>query len=176
MTMPTLLLQKPHAKSKTRDHITCFKRRLEIWEKGDLAELLKGGKSIQNHLWVSSTRHDSLSDDRIARTFSKLMMEGRIRAALRLLTKDGRTGLLKLDQVIGAAEGSTGKTAKVILEEKHPDANQAYGDIILSRSNNELHQDDFHPILFESIDAEVIRNSALRTQGAAGPSGAGTML
>ena len=102
-------------------------------------------------------------------------MEGRVRAALRLLVKDGRTGLLKLDQVIGAAEGSTGKTVKEILEEKHPDANQAYGDAILSRSDNELH-DDFHPILFESIDAEVIRNSALRTQGAAGPSGADAML
>ena len=102
-------------------------------------------------------------------------MEGRVRAALRLLVKDGRTGLLKLDQVIGAAEGSTGKTVKEILEEKHPDANQAYGDAILSRSDNELH-DDFHPILFESIDAEVIRNSALCTQGAAGPSGADAML
>ena len=55
MTMPTLLLQKPHAKSKTRDHITCLKRRLELWEKGDLAKLLKEGKSIQNHLRVSST-------------------------------------------------------------------------------------------------------------------------
>ena len=102
-------------------------------------------------------------------------MEGRVRAALRLLVKDGRTGLLKLDQVIGAAEGSTGKTVKEILEEKHPDANQAYGDAILSRSDNELH-DDFHPILFESIDAEVIRNSALCKQGAAGPSGADAML
>ena len=60
------------------------------------------------------------------------MMEGRVTAALRLLVKDGRTGLLKLDQVIGAAEGSTGKTVKEILEEKHPDANQAYGDAILA--------------------------------------------
>ena len=44
---------------------------------------------------------------------------------LRLLVKDGRTSLLKLDQVIGAVEGST---VKEILEEKHPDANQAYRD------------------------------------------------
>ena len=44
MIMPTLF-QKPHAKSKTRDHITCLKRRLEIWEMGDLAKLLKEGES-----------------------------------------------------------------------------------------------------------------------------------
>ena len=88
--------------------------------KGDLAELLKNGKSIQNHLRVSSTRHDSLNDNKIARTFSKLMIEVKVRAALRLLVKDGRTGLLKLDQVIGTAERSTGKTVKEILEEKHP--------------------------------------------------------
>ena len=116
MTMPTLLLQKPHAKSKTRDHITCLKRRLELWEKGDLAKLLKEGKSIQNHLRVFLTRDDSLSDDRIARTFSKLMMEGKVRAALRLLVKDGRTGFLKLDQVIGAAEGSTGRSLRKSLK------------------------------------------------------------
>ena len=114
----------------------------------------------------------------MARTFSKLMMEGRVRAALRLLAKNGRTGLLTLDQVIyeGPVEGSTGKTVREVLEEKHPDANPAYGDAVLHRSNDELPDHHFHPILFESINAETIRNSALHTQGAAGPSGADAMF
>ena len=32
MILPTLLLQKPHAKSKTREHVECMKRRLQLWK------------------------------------------------------------------------------------------------------------------------------------------------
>ena len=34
MTLPSLMLQKPYAKSKTCDHISCLQRRLRFWEKG----------------------------------------------------------------------------------------------------------------------------------------------
>ena len=50
MTMPALLLQKPHLKSKSHDHISCLNRRLALWEIGNIAELLKEGKLIQSHL------------------------------------------------------------------------------------------------------------------------------
>ena len=36
ITLPSLMLQKPHAKSKTHDHISCLQRRLSLWEKGDI--------------------------------------------------------------------------------------------------------------------------------------------
>ena len=81
------------------------------------------------------------------------MMEGRVRAGLRLLVKDGRTGLLKLDQVIGEAEGCTGMT---VIKVWKRNTLMPTRDAVLSRSNNELHDDDFHPILFESIDAKII--------------------
>ena len=32
MTMPALLLQKPHSRSKTKDHVKCLERRLEDWK------------------------------------------------------------------------------------------------------------------------------------------------
>ncbi len=31
MTMPALLFQKPHGKSKVDEHIACLKRRLDLW-------------------------------------------------------------------------------------------------------------------------------------------------
>ncbi len=167
MTMPTLLLQKPHSKSKSKDHITCLRRRLTLWENGDIAELLKEGKAIQNHVRTSSRRTDKINEARMARTFSKLMMEGKVRSAFRLLAKGGQSGILTLNQV------STGKTVKDILEEKHPDANPTHGEAILSKSNVNV---DFHPILFENVNAEAIRAAALHTQGAAGPSGADAMI
>ena len=35
MTMPALMLQKPHAKSKVQEHI--IRRRLSLWEEGEIA-------------------------------------------------------------------------------------------------------------------------------------------
>ena len=104
-----------------------------------------------------------------ARKFSKLMMEGKVRAALRLLTKRMESGPLCLDEV---TEDGSGKTVRETLEEKHPEANPVQPEAILNES---LTSEDFHPILFDSITAEVIRNSALHTEGAAGPSGLDAM-
>jgi hypothetical protein len=40
MVMPSLVLQKPHTKSKRKDHVTHLDRCLDIWKKGDLETLL----------------------------------------------------------------------------------------------------------------------------------------
>ena len=168
MTMPALILQKPHAKSKTRDHIACIHRRLALWEKGAIAELLKEGKAIQRSL-LRSVREGCESVAKAARKFSKLMMDGKVRAALRLLTKKTQSGPLSLDEIV---DDRSGRTVREILEEKHPDASPGQPEAILS---NELTCDDFHPVLFDSITAEVIRSSALHTEGAAGPSGVDAM-
>ena len=36
MILPSLLLQKPSARSKAKDHTVALERRLESWKKGDL--------------------------------------------------------------------------------------------------------------------------------------------
>ena len=78
MTMPALLLQKPHSKSKTKDHITCLTRRLSTWENGDIALLVREGNQIQGHLHSSAGSHEKDNDATLARTFAKLMMEGKV--------------------------------------------------------------------------------------------------
>lgn len=40
MTMPALLLQKPHQHSKAKDYQVCLEQRLTAWKEGDLAGLL----------------------------------------------------------------------------------------------------------------------------------------
>ena len=165
MTLPALVLQKPHAKSKTRDHISCLQRRFALWEKGDIAELLKEGKAIQRSLKASSSRRDAKDDATTARKFAQLMMEDRVRAALQFLTSETRSCLLSLEEVIG--DGS-GRTVREVLEDKHPDPEPVHAGTIL---NERMTSVDFHPVLFDNITAKVIRNSALHTEGAAGPSG-----
>ena len=53
-----------------------------------------------------------------------------------------------------------------ILSEKHPLGQPAHHDAIIDDD-----PPDVHPVLFESLDAGMIRSAALHTSGAAGPSG-----
>ena len=68
----------------------------------------------------------------------------------------------------GVVSDGSGRTVRDILEDKHPVSEPPHTDVIL---NEDLNNTDFHPILFDSITVEVIRNSALHTEGSAGPSG-----
>ena len=78
--MPALLLQKSHSRSKVRDHISSFNRRLELWEKGNISELLKEGKLIQSHICSSFGGHPKDDNEKLAHTH---LVE--VDAALRLL-------------------------------------------------------------------------------------------
>jgi len=48
MLMPILLLQKPHARSKTKHHMKCLKRHLSHWNAGDIDALLDECRTIQS--------------------------------------------------------------------------------------------------------------------------------
>ena len=86
MTMPALLLQNPHVKSKSQAHVSCLNCRLSLWKSGDIENLLKEGKLIQRHLpkLPSSSLSSNKDNPKLAHKFSKLMME--VRASLKLLS------------------------------------------------------------------------------------------
>ena len=87
MLMPLLLLQKPSASSKAKDHYKYLSRRLRTWHLGDLDSLVQEGRAIQHQLTHNPGNHPS--KDTTARSFTKLMLRGKTRQALRLLTKEG---------------------------------------------------------------------------------------
>ena len=49
-SIPALLLQKPHARSKTNEHTKHMDSRLNLWKDGDPASLLDEGQTIQGQL------------------------------------------------------------------------------------------------------------------------------
>ena len=164
MTLPSLMLQKPHVKSKTHDHIFCLQRRLSLWERGDILNL-KEGKALQKSLTdshlLNQTRVDVAST---ARRFSKMMMEGRVRADLRLLPDNSDKGPLSLNDTV---DDTSGNTVRDVLEEKHPRPGPVHPEALVEGRDD----DNFHPIIYDGITTESIRTAALQTQGAAGPSG-----
>ena len=151
MVMPALLLQKPTFKSTSKEHSQCLTRRLQQWEAGDFDGLLCETRTIQGKL---PTNSKPLNDERLAKTFSKLMFEGKVNAAMKLLDQHD-TGLVTLSQ-----------STIHELKRKHPNANDADPSILM---DGPLPFVD--PVMFQNITESTIMKSALRTRGSSGPSG-----
>ena len=100
------------------------------------------------------------------------MLQGKVNAAMQLVTRDANGGVLSLDDLIPIEIGQNREpiqqTTQDILLEKHPKGKPATDDTLLDVSSiNHCH----NPIIYQQITGEAIRQASLRTYGAAGPSG-----
>jgi len=151
MILPSLLLQKPSARSKAKDYAIALERRLASWRKGQVEELLKEAKTIQRQFKASNKPR---RQEDLAKTFAKLVMEGKVSSAMKLLDKANNAGLLYLnDEVITE------------LKDKHPEPEPATDHNLLQGPTNEV------PSFFNPIDEQTVMKAALNTRGSAGPSG-----
>ena len=158
--MCILLLQKPHEKSKAKEHSACLERRLVTWSKGSVEELLHEGRTIQAYLRRKKIGQNA---NQITRTFTNLMLNGRISAAMRVISDAPNGGLLDLD-----AKANETQTVREVLKEKHPEGKPADQDSLLAEDAGPPAP---HPVIFDHLTGNSIRAAALRTFGGAGPSG-----
>ena len=63
-----------------------------------------------------------------------MMMEGKVRTALKLLSDNSDTGLLSLGEII---DDISGKTVRDVLEDKHPVPQPAHPEAILRDTDND---------------------------------------
>ena len=96
------------------------------------------------------------------------MMEGKVRAALRIITANCGSGSLPLDQ-IAEPESDASETVRDILVKKHPPKQPPSVSFLLEPPDSQPPEP--HPVMFEAIDGQLIRNTVLRMDGTAGPSG-----
>ena len=85
MEMPSLLLQKPSQKSKSKDHLRASERRLELWESGEVMELLKESDTVQKNM-KATNKMTSINE--ISKKFTCKMRKGNIHNAMKLLTNN----------------------------------------------------------------------------------------
>ena len=119
MTMPLLLLQKPHKESKTSDHVTCLRCRLAAWKSGNVDGLVLECRAIQEHLRKSNhAKVTAKKEEGALRGFTKLMLLGNIRGALRVLSQTPSGGVLSLSAHVEI----NGEQRRVfdILKDKYP--------------------------------------------------------
>ena len=137
MIMPALLLQKPAFKSTAKEHLKCLSRRLKQWESGDLDGLLCESRTIQGKL---KARSKPRSEEHLSKTFAKLMFEGNVKAAMKLLDEQDSAGVLTLSQ-------STINE----LKRKHPEANEADPSVLIDGQMPFV-----DPVMFHNITESTI--------------------
>ena len=152
---PVLLLQRSHVRSKEKDHVTHLTRRLSLWSRGDIHSLVSEGRTLQS-LFSQSKRNKSISDaSSVARIFSQLMMSGKVKAALCLVSSDCDGKVLPFNPDVMES-----------LVKKHPKKRPPVSSTLVDDS-----VDSPHFILFDQLDAVRVCRVALKLHGAAGPSG-----
>ena len=161
--LPILLLQRPHCDSKAKDHVACLSRRLDDWKSGDIKGLLHEGRTIQKRLPKNRSNYGS---EHSAKAFSNLMLLGKTKAALRLLSEQDRGKVLQLDTHIPSSDPEL-QTVHDILKSKHPTRQPVASDALLYPLTD---PPEVHPVIFDNIDGNTICAAALHTNGAAGPS------
>ena len=85
-------------------------------------------------------------------------------AALRRLFDQDKGGVLHLDDHIQTNDEQ--RKVRDILTDEHPPSQPPYPDTIISDDPPNIHF-----VLFESLNAAMIRSAAIQTRGAAGPTG-----
>ena len=104
MILPTLIIQKLLASSKSKEHSAAITQRLAFWNNGDLGILMKEIRFIKKRL---TTSKKARSMDEISFFFAKLLLQGNISAALtflqsmtKFIAKRQKTALCLTPQVI----------------------------------------------------------------------------
>ena len=155
MTTFPLLLQKPSKKSKAKDHTKYLSKRLELWKDGNLSAIVHEGKEIQKRL-VSSKNNSADNTDKI---FVRLMLQGKVSAALRWIGSSKTSVRTTDDETVS------------ILKALHPDAADTSNVAMLRGPVDKVEH-----VIFDSIDADMIQSVIKHISGAAGPSGADAEL
>ena len=97
MILPSLILQKPHPRSRSADHMKAIHRRLQKWKNGEIIDLLREGCAIQQRL----PQRRQADDEKLEKVFTSLMFHGKVRDAVRLLNKQANgAGVLSLDDQV----------------------------------------------------------------------------
>ena len=150
-----LMLQKPSPSSKNSDHIKYLKKRLEQWKNSSFDELLSECTAIQSRLIRNKRK-----PEHVERVFARLMLQGKVSAALRWVTDNSETSVHDItDDIIKVLNG------------KHPKAQPASNKHIIEGNVPKV-----EPVIFDNIDGNTISRAAKDTKGSHGPSGASSDL
>ena len=145
-----IMLQKPSKKSKAKDHARFLSTRLLKWSAGDLKSLMDECRAIQKRLTVSN----KIQAESNRKAFCRHMLAGKVKKAM---------GFINNNNDIKGVHTVTDEI-KEILQKKHPKAEPADPSALL-----EVTASPVQPVIFENINADLIKRLSKMLQGSGGP-------
>ena len=155
----SVILQRDRMVRKGADVRRLLERRIMLWRQ-DKFDLLLQEATRCNQALIRGHR-SPIDEDAIVRVFTRLMLHGKIKAAVRWATERSRGVVLSPGD---SAEGLDGLTVLDVLRQKHPSPHPPVSDCLLQRDQLPLFED-------VEITGTHILHSARRIQGGAGPGG-----
>jgi hypothetical protein len=166
MSSCPLLLQRDAAVHKACDIRRLLKRRFALWKSDEFDALLQEAERCD----ASFTRYCSKrklcgnEDEHAIKIFTKLMLQGKVRDAVRWITKRNSTDVLLPQATLEC--GEVRRTVFDILQEKHPAASHPSEAALLPLPPDGL------PILIDvDITSSHVERAARSLRGGSGPSG-----
>ena len=147
--LPALMLQEPFKTSKSQEHCKKLEDRLAAWKDGRIDELVQECRTIQRRFSSNERRNK----EHKAKNFAKLVFQGKINAAMKLLT-DIDAGVHKVDDTILNK-----------LQQKDPEPAPLTSDTLLTGPVNRVLSS-----YFNEIDEFMVFKSPSMTKVAGGPS------
>ena len=144
-----LMLQKANKRSKNKENVEHLKRRLKQWKEGSIDALVREGSAIQSRLTKKKQK-----PQHHAQVFTRLMLQGKVGAALRWISNNNSGALNITTEVLNQ------------LKSKHPESMEARDNSLLFGPIYKV-----EPIIYNNIDGRTIEKAARSMNGSAGPSG-----
>ena len=157
----SLVLQRDKMVKKARDIRPMIARRLDMWESGQHRELLQEALRCDRQMKEAQTK---MTSEHVERVFNRLMLLGRVRAAMRFLLDRGNGGVLDSESEAYSKQGALGKTVFEVLQDKHPEQRAPDRSAFLSC-------DELPPLEQVDVTSSHIEHVARSLRGSAGPSG-----
>ena len=148
MVLPALL-QKPSKTSKAKDHSNKLEIRFQLRKDRNILDLPREGRTIQERLRNSKSENERDKP----RIFSNLMIQGKINAAVKMLS-NSNIGIHSVDDNVLEE-----------LQNKHPDPSLIKKGTLLHGPINRV-----LPSYFGSIDKTMVLKAESLTKGAEGHS------
>ena len=162
MVFSAVILQRDQSVHKGADIRRLLDRRLTLWKDESFDVLIQEAercdRSLRNSYHTSSRR----TDDHLVKVFTKLMLQGNVRAAVRWITERAGGGVLKSSD--STTVNHTVMSVVDALQLKHPEP-QIPPESVLPCCDGLPYLED------SEITAAHVRTVACRLQGGAGPGG-----
>ncbi len=159
----SLLLQRDKGvKKMAADVRRILERRMNLWESKDFELLYQEACWCNKSLRSSGGRKDDKAN--VVKVFTRLMLQGKVKAAVRWLSEKLRSGILSPLDVVEVSDSSSQKSVWEVLRSKHPESRPPSEDSLIKCDSLPKFED-------VEINGGHVLKIARRIQGGTGPGG-----